>query len=97
MIKLTTKDNWTKKQFKPQVYQCKRRAQTRNFYDNVIMITETMWIGIDQIAEIEESNIVVQFSTGKIIEVDPGMNKTIGMTKGEEILEVTWECIRVRF
>ena len=60
------------------------------------MIKETIRIGIDQIAEIEESNLVVEYSRDKIREVDLGMNKTIGMAIGEEILEVMQECIRVR-
>ena len=53
---------------------------------NVIMIKETIRIGIDQIAEIEESNLEVELSTDKIIEVDQDMKKTIEMTIGEESL-----------
>ena len=33
MSKLTARDEETKKQFKPKIYQSKRRGQTRNFYD----------------------------------------------------------------
>ena len=66
------------------------------YMTNIIMIKETIRIGIDQIAEIEDSNLVVEFSADKIIEVDQGMNKTTGMTIGEEILEVMQECIRIR-
>ena len=33
MSKLATKDDGTYKQFKSQIYQSKRRGQTRNFYD----------------------------------------------------------------
>ena len=33
MHKLTTQDNRQNKQFKPKIYQGKRRGQTRNFYD----------------------------------------------------------------
>ena len=31
--KLTAKDNGLNKQFKPKIFQCKRRGQTGNFYD----------------------------------------------------------------
>ena len=33
MNKLTTKDDGLNKQFKPEIFQGKRRGQTRNFYD----------------------------------------------------------------
>ena len=45
-------------------------------------------IDIDQIVVMEESNLVVEFSMDKITEVGQGMNKIIGMTLGEEFLEV---------
>ena len=48
----------------------------------------TIRTGIDQIMEIEESNLVVEFSMHKITEVGQGISKAIGMTLGEEILEV---------
>ena len=51
------------------------------------MIDKTIRKGIDQIAEIEESNLVVEFSTDKITKVDQCMNKTTGITIGEEISE----------
>ena len=31
--KLTAKDDGLHKQFKPKIFQCKRRQQTRNVYD----------------------------------------------------------------
>ena len=49
---------------------------------NVIMIKETIRIGIDQIVEIGE------FSMDEITEVDQGMKKIIGTTLEEETLEV---------
>ena len=88
MSKLAAKDNGTNKQFKSQIYQSKRRGQTKYFYNKCKYDKETIRIGIDQIGEVEESNLSVEFSTYKIIEVDQDMNKTIGMTIGEEILEV---------
>ena len=33
MGKLATRNNGTNRQFKPQIYQSKRRGQSRNFYD----------------------------------------------------------------
>ena len=56
----------------------------------------TIRIGIDQIVEIEESTLVVEFSMDKSTEVGQGMDKAIGMTLGEEILEVMQEHIKVR-
>ena len=96
MSKLATKDDQTNKQLKLLIYQSKRRGRQEISMTNIIMIKETIRIDIDQTVEIEESNLVVEFSMDKIMEVDQGMNKTIGMTIGEEILEVTQECIRVR-
>ena len=34
MGKLAARDNWTNRQFKPQIYQSRRRGQSRNFYDS---------------------------------------------------------------
>ena len=45
-------------------------------------------MGIDQIEEIEEFSLVVEFSMDKI-EVDLGMNKITGMIIGGESLDVT--------
>ena len=33
MGKLAARDNWAKRQFKPQIYQTRRRGQSTNFYD----------------------------------------------------------------
>ena len=52
------------------------------------MISEVIKIDIDQIAEIEEFNLLVEFNMDKI-EVDLHMKKITEMTIGEEILEVT--------
>ena len=34
MGKLAARDNRTHRQFKPQIYQSRRRGQSRNFYDS---------------------------------------------------------------
>ena len=81
MGKLTTRDNRTNRQFKPQIYQSKRRGQSRNFVISVIMTEEIIKIGMDQIVEIEEFNLVDK------VEVDQGMNRIIGMIIGEEVLK----------
>ena len=73
--------------FKPKIFQSKRR-QMRNFMTSKIMTKETIRIGIDQIAEMEEFHLVVEYSGDKITEIDQGMNKIIEMTLGEEALEV---------
>ena len=54
MGKLATEDYGISKQFKPQIYQSKRRGQSTNFMINVIMIEGIIKIGTDQIVEIEE-------------------------------------------
>ena len=82
MSKLPANEEGTNKQFKPKIYQSKRRDLMGNFYDRC-----AIRIGIDQIAEIEEYNLAVEFCMDKAIEVDQGMDKIIGMTLGEQILE----------
>ena len=52
-------------------------------------------IGIDQIAEMEESSLAVKFSMDKIILVDQGMNKATGITLGEGISEIMQEHIKI--
>ena len=54
---------------------------------DVIMTRETIRIGLDQIAKIGEFHFVVGYSVEKTIETDQGMNRIIGMTLREEILE----------
>ena len=51
---------------------------------NIITIKEIIKIGTDQVVEIREFNLVVEYSVDKIIETDQGMNKAIGVTLGEE-------------
>ena len=76
MSKLAANEG-TNKQFKPKMFQSKRRGQMRNFYDKCNN-KETIKIGIDQIVEIGEC------SMDKITEVGQGMNKATGMTLEKE-------------
>ena len=76
MGKLVARDKGTNRQFKPQIYQSRRRGQSINFYDSIIMIEEIVKSDTDQIV------VTGEISIDKV-EVDPGMNKIIG----EEILE----------
>ena len=82
MGKLTARENGTNRQFKHQIYQSKRRGQSRNFYD-------THNYGRGNYQNRYRSNCRdrrVQFSgqsTGR-----QGMNRIIGMIIQEEILEV---------
>ena len=46
----------------------------------ISMTNVTIRIGIDPIVEIEESNLVAEFSMDKITEVGQGMDKAIEMT-----------------
>ena len=82
MRKLAVNDKGTNKEFKPKIYESKRRGQTRNFYDR-----HNYQNRYRSNSEIEESNLVVEFIMDKITEVDQGMDKAIGMTLREEILE----------
>ena len=52
------------------------------------MIRKMIKIGIDQIVEIEEYHLVVEYSVDKIIQTDQGMSRIIGMVLEDEILEV---------
>ena len=87
---LVTKDDGTIKQFKPQIFQSRRRGT------NVIMIEKIIRISIAEIVEIGEFNLVVEINMDRIIEVDQGMDKVIGIVLGEEILEVMQEHIKVQ-
>ena len=60
------------------------------------MTDVTIRIDTDQTVEIAESNLVVDFVMDKMAEVDQGMDKAIGITLGEEILEAIQKCIRIR-
>ena len=51
------------------------------------MIDTTIRIGTGQIVETEEYNLVAESNMDRIIEIDQGRGKAIGMTLGEEILE----------
>ena len=53
----------------------------------VIMVKGLIKIDIDQIVEIEEYCLVVEYSMDRIIEIALGIIRTIGMILGEEILE----------
>ena len=89
MGKLTTRDNGTKRQFKPQIYQSKRREQSRNVYD-----THNYDRGNDQNRYRSNSrHMKIQFSghsRGR-----PRYEQNLGMIVEEKILEVTWECIKI--
>ena len=49
----------------------------------MIDMTEIIKIGIDQIVEIGEFHLVVEYNMGKTIETEQGMTRTTGMTLGE--------------
>ena len=53
------------------------------------MTKETIRTGIDEKVEIENFHLVVEYSVDEITEIDQGMNRIIGMTLGEEAVEVT--------
>ena len=82
MGKLVTRDNGTSRQFKAQIYQSKRRGQSRKLYD----IHNYDRGNYKNRYRSKSGDRRIQFS-GQI-EVDQGMSKIIGMIIGEEILEV---------
>ena len=72
MVKLAARNNGANRKFKPQIYQSIRRGKSRNFYDSHNHDREIYQNRTDQIAEIEEFNLVDK------VEVGQGMNKIIG-------------------
>ena len=95
MSELMAKDDGTNKQFKPKIFQSKRRRQTRIFcfMTNIIIIKEIIKIGIDPVVEITEFHLVVGFSVDKNIEIEQDMDKILGLILEEVIPDVMWECI----
>ena len=89
MGKLATRDNGINKQFKPQIYQSKRRGQSRNFYDKSDYDRRNYQNRYRSNSKIEGFSLVDK------IEVDLGMNRITEMIIGAEILEVMWECIKI--
>ena len=85
MGKLAARHNGNNRQSKTQIYQSRRWGQVEVFMTHITMIEEIIKIGIDQIVEIGEFNLVDK------VEVDKGTNKIIG----EEILEVMWEHTKI--
>ena len=61
MSKLTARENGTNKQFKPKIFQSKRRGQTRNFHDKCNYDQRNYQKGIDQVMEIE-FHLAVEFT-----------------------------------
>ena len=84
MSKLTTQDESQIKQFKPKIYQGKRRRQTRNFYDRHSYDQRNFKIGIDQTVEIGEYCSVEEYNMDRIIEIALGIIKIIELILGEE-------------
>ena len=82
MGKLATRDEGINKQFKPQIYQSKRRGQSRIFYDKCNYDRQNY----QNRYRINSGYRRIQFR-GQI-EVDLGMNRIIEMIIGPEMLEV---------
>ena len=80
MSQLVTKRQWNKQNSLGLIYiKVKGEDIVEICMIKVIMIKEIIKIGIDQIAEIEEISLMVEFSMDKI-EVYLGMNKITGMS-----------------
>ena len=85
MNKLTAQDDDPVKQFKPKIYQSKREDRQETFMIGAIMVKEVIKIHIEQIVEIEELSLVVEYNMDKIIEITLGSIRTIGIMLEEEI------------
>ena len=59
MSNLTAQDDEQNKQFKPKIYQGKRRAEMRILYDKCNLTKEITRTDIDQTVGIEEFHLVV--------------------------------------
>ena len=68
--KLTAQDDNQNKQFKPKIYQCKQRGQTRNFYDQNNYNPKITRIDMGLIVEIGEHHIEIEVKMDKTIEED---------------------------
>ena len=82
MGKLVARDSEANRPFKPQIYQSKRRGQSRNFMTHIIMTEESTETDIDLIVMIGEISM-------NRIEVGQNMNKI----SGEKTLEATQDHI----
>ena len=71
--------------------KAKEGNRVENFMIHVILTEEIIQIGIDQIVDTGKG----EFNLVDKVEVDQSMTRNIGMIIGEEILEVTWECIKI--
>ena len=97
MSKLAANDDGTNKSSSNQRYfKAKEEDREEMFMTNIITTREMIKLCIDQVVEIEEFHLVVEFSVDKITEVDQGMNKAIGMTLDEETLDQMREHIKIR-
>ena len=83
MSKLAVKDEGLNKQFKLRYIKVEAEGNHEIFTIDTIMIKEIIGMNVDQIIEMEEFNLMVEFIMDEI-EVDLDMNKITGMIIGEE-------------
>ena len=86
MSKLTTEDESQNKQFKPKIYQDKRRGQTRNFYDRHSYEQRNDQNRYRSNSGDRDYCPVEEYNMDRIIEIALGIIRTKGMILGEEIL-----------
>ena len=84
--KLTTQDGSQNKQFKPKIYQGKRRGEMRNVYCR-FDYDQRNYKNIDQIVEKGEYHSLVEYNMNKVIEIDLGIIRTIEMILGKKMLK----------
>ena len=80
MSRLSDQDDEQHKQFKPKVYQGKRRGQIRNFYNKHNHDEKMIRIDEDQTVEIDFFHLVVGYNVDEITELDQDISRTIEMT-----------------
>ena len=95
MSKLAAQNENQNKQFKPMIYQSKRRGQTRNFYDWHYDQRNYQIIDIGQIVRIGEYCLVVGYNMDRVTETDQGIIRIIELILEEEISEGIWDQIRI--
>ena len=79
---LATKDSGIKNNLSPRYIKAKEEVSVEISIISTNMIKGIIKIGIDQIAEIEEFNLVVEINVDRGIEVDQDMDKAIGNFRG---------------
>ena len=88
MSKLTAQDDSQNKQFKPNIYQSKRKGQIRNFYNRCNYDQRIYQNRYRSNSGDRRIYSVAEYNMDRIIEIVLGIIRTIEIISGQEILEV---------